>query len=136
MGKIPRSIDDNYSEEIVEERINWLRERKGLNLSNITKYSFSPHDTRGNIENFIGVAQVPVGLAGPLKINGEYAQGDFLIPLATTEGALVASYNRGMKIISDSGGANARILKDENYIGVLIDLMAFRKSLIFLSGPT
>ncbi len=121
MDKIPRSIDDNYSKEIVEERVNWLREQKGLNLSNITQYSFSPDDTRGNIENFIGVAQVPVGLAGPLKINGDYAKGDFLIPLATTEGALVASYNRGMKIVSDSGGINARILKDEIYIGVLID---------------
>ncbi len=121
MDKIPRSIEDNYSKEIVEERINWLKERTGSKLSSITHYSFAPQDTRGNIENFIGVSQVPVGLAGPLKINGEYAKGHFFIPLATTEGALVASYNRGMKIISEAGGANARLLKDEIYIGVLID---------------
>src|SRR3989304_1935754 len=121
VDKIPRSANDNYSEEIVEERINWLREVTGLKFSGITQYSFSPQDTKGNIENFIGVAQVPVGLAGPLKINGDHAKGTFLIPLATTEGALVASYNRGMKIVSDSGGVSARILKDEIYIGAIFD---------------
>ncbi|MEM1358023.1 MAG: hydroxymethylglutaryl-CoA reductase [Bacteroidota bacterium] len=64
----------------------------------------------GNIENFIGMAQVPVGLAGPLRMQGMFAQGDFHIPLATTEGALVASYSRGMKAITASGGASAIIL--------------------------
>src|SRR5574341_1757619 len=120
-NKIPRSNNDNYSEEIVKERINWLRRKTGLALSSITHYPFSPQDTRGNIENFIGAAAVPVGIAGPLKINGDHAKGDFFIPLATTEGALVASYNRGMKIISESGGANTRIIKDDIFIGVIID---------------
>lgn len=121
MAKIPRSVDDNYAEEIVEERINWLRKKTGLTLSHVTHYSIAPHDTRGNSENFIGVSQVPTGLAGPLKIKGDHAKGDFYIPLATTEGALVASYNRGMKIVSESGGVNVRLLKDETYIGVIID---------------
>ncbi len=121
MDKIPRSITDNYSVEIVEERINWLKKKTEIELSCITEYSISPQDTRGNIENFIGIAQVPVGLAGPLRINGDHAKDHFLIPLATTEGALVASYNRGMKIISESGGANPRLLNDETYIGVIID---------------
>ena len=48
----------------------------------------------GNIENFIGTVKVPVGLAGPLRVNGSYAQGDYYLPLATTEAALVASYSR------------------------------------------
>lgn len=59
---------------------------------------------KGNIENFIGMAQIPVGLAGPLLVNGKDAKGDFLIPLATTEGALIASYSRGMKACRRSGG--------------------------------
>lgn len=62
---------------------------------------------KGNIENFIGMSQIPTGLAGPLKIKGKNADGEFPIPLATTEGALVASYNRGMKACSLSGGITA-----------------------------
>lgn len=69
-------------------------------------------DLRGNIENFIGMARVPVGLAGPLKVNGSVARGEYPVPLATTEGALVASYTRGMKAISVSGGANTVILAE------------------------
>lgn len=60
----------------------------------------------------IGAVQVPLGVAGPLNINGEYAQGDFYIPLATTEGALVASINRGSSVITGSGGANVRIFQN------------------------
>jgi hydroxymethylglutaryl-CoA reductase (NADPH) len=66
----------------------------------------------GNIENFIGVAQVPIGIAGPILIQGEHAQGAFYVPLATTEGTLVASYNRGMKITSLSGGIRTTISGD------------------------
>ncbi|MBC6992760.1 hydroxymethylglutaryl-CoA reductase [Lewinella lacunae] len=69
-------------------------------------------DLRGNIENFMGMAAVPVGLAGPLRMRGQHAHGDYLVPLATTEGALVASYSRGMKAITDAGGATARILAE------------------------
>jgi len=62
---------------------------------------------RGNIENFVGLAQVPVGVIGPLRINGLHAHGDFYVPLATTEGALVASHGRGAAAIGRAGGARA-----------------------------
>lgn len=64
----------------------------------------------GNIENCIGSVKVPVGVAGPLRVNGLYAQGDYLIPLATSEAALVASYHRGVSAISASGGCTAVLL--------------------------
>ncbi|VAW81873.1 Hydroxymethylglutaryl-CoA reductase, partial [hydrothermal vent metagenome] len=63
-----------------------------------------------NIENFIGTLKMPVGIAGPLRVNGLHAQGDYYIPLATTEAALVASYNRGAQLISRAGGATSMVL--------------------------
>jgi hydroxymethylglutaryl-CoA reductase (NADPH) len=65
-----------------------------------------------NIENFIGTVKVPVGLAGPLRVNGLFAQGDYYLPLATTEAALVASYNRGAQLISQAGGCTAMLLSE------------------------
>jgi hydroxymethylglutaryl-CoA reductase (NADPH) len=66
----------------------------------------APEALAGNIENLIGFARIPVGVAGPLRINGTGAQGDFYLPLATSEGALVASCNRGAYLVSQSGGVS------------------------------
>ncbi|MDV7106285.1 hydroxymethylglutaryl-CoA reductase [Vibrio sp. TH_r3] len=65
-----------------------------------------------NIEHFIGTVKVPVGVAGPLRINGLFAKGDYLVPLATTEAALVASYHRGSKLLTASGGVSAMLLNE------------------------
>ncbi|GLT19223.1 3-hydroxy-3-methylglutaryl-CoA reductase [Vibrio zhanjiangensis] len=65
-----------------------------------------------NIEHFIGTVKIPVGVAGPLRVNGLHAHGDYLIPLATTEAALVASYNRGAMLITAGGGASAMLLNE------------------------
>src|SRR3712207_8936708 len=65
-----------------------------------------------SVEHFVGVAQVPIGLAGPLLVDGEHAQGEFYVPLATAEGTLVASYNRGMRLLYEAGGVKTTILDD------------------------
>jgi hydroxymethylglutaryl-CoA reductase (NADPH) len=65
-----------------------------------------------NIENFVGTVKVPVGLAGPLRVNGLFAQGDYFVPLATTEAALVASYSRGAQLITAAGGASVALLAE------------------------
>lgn len=63
-----------------------------------------------NIEHFIGTVKLPVGLAGPLRVNGLHAAGDYFVPLATTEAALVASYARGALVVTEAGGCTAMML--------------------------
>jgi hydroxymethylglutaryl-CoA reductase (NADPH) len=109
---IPYDKEQNYTPEIVARRQRFIEEFTGVKLKHLNHFSFDPSVVCHNTENFTGVAQVPIGFAGPLRINGEYAQGDFLIPLATTEGTLVASYNRGMKVLNLSGGVTTTILAD------------------------
>lgn len=67
---------------------------------------------RRNAENLIGTVKVPVGLAGPLRVNGLFARGDYYVPLATTEAALVASYSRGANLITEAGGCTAVLLNE------------------------
>jgi hydroxymethylglutaryl-CoA reductase (NADPH) len=109
---VPHDKDNNYTPEIVAARKRYIEEFAGVEIQHVASYSFDPGITSGNIENFTGVAQVPIGFAGPLRVNGEHAMGDFLIPLATTEGTLVASYSRGMKVLNLSGGVTTTVLAD------------------------
>jgi hydroxymethylglutaryl-CoA reductase (NADPH) len=108
--KIPR-LADNYSAEAVALRQRFITEKTGVKLKHIAHSSQDLESLMGNIENPIGVAQVPIGLAGPVRINGEHAQGDFYIPMATTEGTLVASYSRGMRVLSEIGGVKTTVIE-------------------------
>jgi hydroxymethylglutaryl-CoA reductase (NADPH) len=110
--RIPRRRDDDYGAAAIGERQTFLREFTNTDPEHIFNYSFDPHLLTGNVEHFTAVAQVPIGLAGPLQINGEQAQGEYLIPMATTEGTLVASYNRGMKVINLCGGVTCTVVGD------------------------
>jgi hydroxymethylglutaryl-CoA reductase (NADPH) len=110
--RIPRDNNDDYGESIIKKRQEFVEKLTGKKPEHITHYSFDPSITKGNIEHFTGVAQIPIGFAGPLTVHGEHAQGDFLIPMATTEGTLVASYNRGIKVLNLSGGVHCSIVGD------------------------
>ncbi len=110
--RIPRDPADDYGKDSIEARQAFVQEYSGARLHHIKHYSFDPAKTQGNIENLTGVAQVPLGFAGPLLVNGEHAQGEFLIPLATSEGTLVASYNRGIKLVNLSGGVRCTVQAD------------------------
>lgn len=111
-AKIPRNKENDYTREAAENRRIFAKEQTTAELKHVGQFSFHPSILPGNIENFIGVAQVPIGLAGPLLVNGEFAKGDFYVPLATTEGTLVASYNRGMKLLKESGGVTTTVVDD------------------------
>jgi hydroxymethylglutaryl-CoA reductase (NADPH) len=111
--KIPRSRENDYTPEAAAGRREFLRERTGVELEHVAEWSFDPGIAQGNIENFIGVAQVPLGIAGPVLVNGEHAKGDFYVPLATAEGTLVASYNRGMRLLREAGGVTTTVMADK-----------------------
>lgn len=110
--RIPRNNENNYGSEVIRERQKFVEKYSGKKYDHLFKYSFDPQITQGNIENFTGVVQVPLGFAGPITINGEHAKGDFIIPLATAEGTLVASYNRGIKVVNLSGGVKVTVVGD------------------------
>jgi len=109
---IPRGQSDDFAADSVQARQRFVEEFSGVKLNHVTRFSFEAARTRGNIENFTGVAQVPMGFAGPIHILGEHAQGEFLIPMATTEGTLVASYNRGIKLLNLAGGVKCTVSAD------------------------
>ena len=111
-NKIPRNSENDYSEEMAQKRRDFASEKTASSLDNIGHYSIDPAVTAGNIENFIGVAQVPLGLIGPLLVNGEHAQGEFYVPMATSEGTLVASYNRGASLLRAAGGVKVSVVDD------------------------
>ena len=108
---IPRNKENDHSPEQAARRREFASSKTGASLETIGSFTIDPAATRGNIENFIGTVQMPLGLAGPLRMAGEHARGDYYVPLATTEGTLVASYSRGMRVISECGGAKATVVK-------------------------
>src|SRR4051812_35666959 len=109
---VPRDKEDDYTREAAAKRREFAEAASGASLQHVGSYSFDPSILTGNVEQFVGVAQVPIGLAGPLLVNGEHAQGEFYVPLATAEGTLVASYNRGMRLLHEAGGVTTTIMDD------------------------
>ena len=99
--------------DAVAVRRAYIEAETGSALPAVGAYTISPDRVaRRNCENMIGAVQVPVGVAGPLRVRGEHADGNYWLPLATTEGALVASVNRGCSVITRAGGAEARVIAD------------------------
>ena len=99
--------------EAVRLRREALGALTGVGFEHISNSSIDAGGLVGrNIENMIGAVQVPLGVAGPLPVEGEFASGDFYLPLATTEGALVASVNRGCAAIREAGHVKVHIFQD------------------------
>jgi len=111
MGRVPRDRENDYTKEMAAARRSFAEEISGSRLDHVGGFSLDPGTLPGNIENFMGAAQVPMGLAGPLLVNGEHADGLFYVPMATTEGTLVASYNRGMRLLTEAGGVKTTVVE-------------------------
>ncbi len=108
---VPR--DPQISEEAVAHRWKVLDCDKSIQEELLDKHTQGQQTVyQRNIENFIGAVKLPVGIAGPLRVNGLFAQGDYYVPLATSEAALVASYSRGASLITKAGGCTALLLNE------------------------
>jgi hydroxymethylglutaryl-CoA reductase (NADPH) len=101
-----------YSEEARKERVKFLERTTNSKLDYVTAKPIPAEDVKGNIENYIGSLQIPVGIAGPLLVHSSSGSSVTYTPLATTEGALIASTCRGARVITDSGGITSRVLRN------------------------
>lgn len=95
-----------------EVRRKAIEQMSGVQLDTIGNYGIdAARAASRHCENFIGAIQIPLGVAGPFKIKGTRVNPEeqIYVPMATTEGALIASINRGARAISEAGGATVRV---------------------------
>lgn len=103
-GSIPGRM--SWSADSQRKRLAFLQGKTGMELPALSGKSsdIEADKLRGNIEHYIGMTRIPTGIVGPVLVKGGEAKGEFYVPMATTEGALVASYNRGAMATKQSGG--------------------------------
>ncbi len=109
-NKISR-IPNGYTSEDKKRRIAWLEEYTGFKY--IDSPVNPPEELKGIIENNIGYMKIPMAVAGPMQLDGQYAKGEFFVPICTLEGTLAISMTRGMYASSISGGIRVRHVKQE-----------------------
>jgi len=121
------NFTDNDSNQATRIRRMYLEKKYGIKLDNISKSSIDFNDAfNRNIENPIGATQIPLGFAGELNVNGNYAKGEYPILLATTEGRLVAGMSRGIKVFNEVGGITTTIIKEGMARAPLVKLKSAR----------
>lgn len=112
LPKLPRDKTDDYSHAMAQARRDTVTAATDAALTHTGQFSIDPALLPGNIEGFSGIVQVPMGFAGPILVDGEHAQGEFYVPMATTEGTLLASYSRGMRLTREAGGVRTTVIDD------------------------
>ena len=115
-----------------EIRLKFLEKKLNSEFTNINLSILNPEKCKPNIENMVGSTQIPLGIAGPILINFENKSKEYYLPLATTEGALVASVNRGCSVINKSGGCETILLKNFQTRSILFKVKSINKIKKFL----
>jgi len=104
-------IPSGYLSDDSKRRVTWLQDKTGFNYRDLQ--GDEPEDLKGIIENHIGYMNIPMAIAGPLLLEGQYAKGEFYVPICTLEGTLAISMSRGMYAASASGGIKVMHTKQE-----------------------
>ncbi len=105
-------LEDHANHETAAAaRRRLLESEADADLDAVGDFTFDAAEADPNVENLVGGAQIPMGVAGPVTVDGGAAEGEYYLPMATTEGALIASVNRGMRAIREADGATARVTK-------------------------
>ena len=104
-------IPNGYKSTDTNRRLKWLKEKTGMEID--ASLENKPEDLKGIIENHIGFMKIPMAIAGPLLVNGNYAKGEFFVPLCTLEGTLAVSMMRGMMAAKRCGGFHVSHVKQE-----------------------
>lgn len=99
-----------YDTESVHKKADLLSRQLEVPLKHIKGFTYNSEYFKGNIENPIGAIQIPLGITGPINVNGDFAKGDFWVPMATTEGALLLTYDLGARLLKMSGPVEVKIL--------------------------
>lgn len=112
--KFPRFLGSaHYSDTAIQQRLDWIEGTTSTPINFLNQSALFPPSLSGNIENYLGAVQIPVGIAGPILVNGIYTNGYVPLPIATTEGALVSSITRGAMVTNLAGGIQVHVIKQQ-----------------------
>jgi hydroxymethylglutaryl-CoA reductase (NADPH) len=126
-----KMIPKGYANEDTNKRLDWLSDKIGFNYD--TDLSTTPEDLKGIIENHIGFMKIPMAVAGPLKIEGKYANGEYYVPICTLEGTLALSMTRGMIATHRCDGIRVSHIKQELSRAPVFTFDNLNKSADFMS---
>ena len=129
--KNKKMIPKGYANEDTDKRLDWLSDKIGFNYD--TDLSTTPEDLKGIIENHIGFMKIPMAVAGPLKIEGKYANGEYYVPICTLEGTLALSMTRGMIATHRCDGIRVSHIKQELSRAPVFTFDNLNKSADFMS---
>lgn len=119
-----KKIRKSYESEDVKKKIEILSKWTDVPLEHIKSWSYGTNFFKGNIENPIGTVQIPLGIAGPILVKGDCADGSYFIPMATTEGALVLTYDFGMRILRDSSPIKTKVISKSVHISPMFPIVS------------
>lgn len=111
ISKYLKKYRKDYTETGIKKKNKFIGKIIEEDITSIPKIN-NPESYQGNIENLIGISNIPIGLAGPIDIQGQHANGSFFVPMSTTEGALASTYDLGIKLTNASGGIKTCVKKN------------------------